>query len=148
VSRDFIAKFQWVFGVAFGFKLCLIKDSRTAAMTFKLLTLLVCTAVSVFDVAAAFRAGVAVRNVTPDPLLPVSGGVGPSHPVTRKESELTVRARIRAGQPEGRDRQRGFSWLPRVARQPGASRGQRHSSRKHFDWGNSYPKRAGLLRIP
>jgi len=25
-----------------------------------------------------------IRNVTPDPLLPVSGGVGPSKPVTRK----------------------------------------------------------------
>src|SRR5882672_3732834 len=44
--------------------------------------------------AADFRAGIAVRNVTPDPLLPVSGGVGPSHPVTRKEGELTVRALV------------------------------------------------------
>src|SRR2546422_463101 len=41
---------------------------------------------------AAFRAGVAVRSVTPDPLLPVSGGVGPSNPVTRKAGDLTVRA--------------------------------------------------------
>ena len=45
---------------------------------------------------AEFRAGIAVRNVTPDPLLPVSGGVGPSHPVTRKEGELTVRALVLA----------------------------------------------------
>src|SRR5947207_15265735 len=49
-------------------------------------------AVSWIAAAAEFRAGIAVRNVTPDPLLPVSGGVGPSHPVTRKEGELTVRA--------------------------------------------------------
>jgi hypothetical protein len=42
--------------------------------------------------AAEFRAGIAVRVVTPDPLLPVSGGVGPSHPVSRKEGDLTVRA--------------------------------------------------------
>ena len=42
--------------------------------------------------AAEFRASVAVRVVTPDPLLPVSGGVGPSHPVTKKEGDLTVRA--------------------------------------------------------
>ncbi len=41
---------------------------------------------------AEFRAGIAVRNVTPDPLLPVSGGVGPSHPVSKKEGDLTVRA--------------------------------------------------------
>jgi hypothetical protein len=43
---------------------------------------------------AEFRAGIAVRNVTPDPLLPVSGGVGPSHAATRKEGELTVRALV------------------------------------------------------
>jgi hypothetical protein len=43
---------------------------------------------------AEFRAGIGVRNVTPAPLLPVSGGVGPSHPATRKEGELTVRALV------------------------------------------------------
>src|ERR1051325_3471595 len=42
--------------------------------------------------AVDFRAGIAMRVVTPDPLLPVSGGVGPSHPVSRKEGDLTVRA--------------------------------------------------------
>ena len=41
---------------------------------------------------AGFRAGIAVRNVTPDPLLPVSGGVGPSKRTSRKLGELTVRA--------------------------------------------------------
>src|SRR5919109_319814 len=45
---------------------------------------------------AEFRAGVAVRVVTPDPLLPVSGGVGPSHPVNKKEGDLTVRALVLA----------------------------------------------------
>ncbi len=41
-----------------------------------------------------FRAGIALRNVTPDPLLPVSGGVGPSKPTTKKEGELQVRALV------------------------------------------------------
>jgi hypothetical protein len=50
--------------------------------------------VSVLNAAAEFRAAIAVRNVTPDPLLPVSGGVGPSRPVTRKEGDLTVRALV------------------------------------------------------
>jgi hypothetical protein len=45
---------------------------------------------------AEFRAGIAVRVVTPDPLLPVSGGVGPSSPVNRKEGDLTVRALVLA----------------------------------------------------
>jgi hypothetical protein len=44
--------------------------------------------------AGDFRAGIAVRVATPDPLLPVSGGVGPSHPVTQKEGDLTVRALV------------------------------------------------------
>lgn len=43
---------------------------------------------------AEFRAGIAVGVVTPDPLLPVSGGVGPSRPVSRKEGDLTVRALV------------------------------------------------------
>jgi hypothetical protein len=50
--------------------------------------------VCAFPALAEFRAGIAVRNVTPDPLLPVSGGVGPSHAATRKEGELTVRALV------------------------------------------------------
>lgn len=43
-------------------------------------------------VSAEFKAGIAVRIVTPDPLLPVSGGIGPSSPVKEKKGELTVRA--------------------------------------------------------
>lgn len=60
----------------------------------KFLALCFCFALFVSDVSAAFRAGIAVRNVTPDPLLPVSGGVGPSKAATRKEGELTVRALV------------------------------------------------------
>lgn len=58
-----------------------------------ILALLLCLACSVMA-DPAFRAGAAMRIVTPDPLLPVSGGVGPSHPVSRKEGELTVRALV------------------------------------------------------
>src|SRR5437588_11694452 len=58
----------------------------------KLLILFIYLVVPIFEATAAFRAGIAVRNVTPDPLLPVSGGVGPSHRTTKKEGELTVRA--------------------------------------------------------
>ncbi len=45
-------------------------------------------------VSAEFRAGIAIRNVTPAPLLPVSGGVGPSKPTIKKFGELTVRALV------------------------------------------------------
>jgi len=44
--------------------------------------------------ADGFRAGIAVRIVTPDPLLPVSGGVGPGHRTTKKQGDLTVRAMV------------------------------------------------------
>ncbi len=43
---------------------------------------------------AAFRAGIATRQVTPDPLLPVSGGIGPGNPVKEKQGELSVRALV------------------------------------------------------
>src|SRR5262249_22827647 len=43
---------------------------------------------------AELRVGIASRIVTPDPLLPVTGGVGGSNPVTRKEGDLEVRALV------------------------------------------------------
>lgn len=45
---------------------------------------------------AEFRVGTALRVVTPDPLLPVSGGVGVPEPATRKEGDLTARAVVLA----------------------------------------------------
>ena len=41
--------------------------------------------------AGDFRAGAAMRIITPDPLLPVSGGMGEPHPVTAKTADLTTR---------------------------------------------------------
>src|SRR5438552_16174471 len=64
------------------------------AMKSKLVFLLLFVFTLAFNCGAEFRAGIAFRNVTPDPLLPVSGGVGPSHKVTRKEGELNVRALV------------------------------------------------------
>ncbi len=44
--------------------------------------------------AGEFRAAIAVRCVTPEPLLPVSGGVGPSSPTTKRMGDLTVRTLV------------------------------------------------------
>jgi hypothetical protein len=63
-------------------------------MNSKLLALLLLLVVSHVNALAGLRAGIAVRKVNPDPLLPVSGGVGPSHPVNRREGDLTVRALV------------------------------------------------------
>lgn len=41
---------------------------------------------------AEFQVGTAMRVITPDPLLPVSGGVGIPKPATEKKGELTARA--------------------------------------------------------
>ncbi len=60
----------------------------------KALLLFLCFVVGICDAAAEFRAAIAVRVVTPDPLLPVIGGVGTGKPVTSKEGELTVRALV------------------------------------------------------
>ncbi|HWE36294.1 MAG TPA: hypothetical protein VG406_06950, partial [Isosphaeraceae bacterium] len=41
---------------------------------------------------AEIQVGAATRVITPDPLLPVSGGMGPTKPTTEKRGELTARA--------------------------------------------------------
>lgn len=45
-----------------------------------------------WDAHGEFWVGAAKQIITPDPLLPVSGGMGPTTPATRKLDELTVRA--------------------------------------------------------
>ena len=40
-----------------------------------------------------------MRVITPDPLLPVSGGLGPTAPATEKRGELTVRAFVDSAVP-------------------------------------------------
>ena len=58
--------------------------------------LLLLTIVALNSTAAEFRAGIAVRVVTPEPLLPVSGGMGPARPASLKNGDLTVRALVLA----------------------------------------------------
>src|SRR5262245_31873173 len=43
---------------------------------------------------AEFKVGVGRSIITPDPLLPVSGGVGPGKPAKAKQGELTARAMV------------------------------------------------------
>jgi hypothetical protein len=44
--------------------------------------------------AQVIQAGAVCKNITPEPLLPVSGGVGLPNPVTVKHGELTARALV------------------------------------------------------
>ena len=59
-----------------------------------LLLLSHCTAAFVGSIAAAndFQVGTGRRVITPDPLLPVSGGLGPTAPAREKQGELMARA--------------------------------------------------------
>lgn len=43
---------------------------------------------------AEIEVGTALRVITPDPLLPVSGGMGPTSPAREKRGELTARAMV------------------------------------------------------
>jgi len=54
--------------------------------------LLLCSFASIAQ--AELKVGVGKAIITPDPLLPVSGGVGPSYPTTGKQGDLTARAMV------------------------------------------------------
>lgn len=63
-------------------------------MTIRILCVAVAVVGFTITASAAFQAGVAVRDVTPDPLLPVSGGASPTSPATVQKGDLTVRALV------------------------------------------------------
>ena len=65
---------------------------RLASLTHVLRLLFIGTLSLAALCAQDFRSAIAIRVVTPDPLLPVSGGIGASHPTSRKLGDLTVRA--------------------------------------------------------
>ena len=80
-----------------GILVCSASRSPESFLFMKTIRFIILIAVALCQVALAhaeFRAGIAVRVVTPEPLLPVSGGVGPSNPVTQRKGDLTVRALV------------------------------------------------------
>jgi hypothetical protein len=59
------------------------------------ITVVTCSLVPLASLARAeFKVGVGRTIITPDPLLPVSGGVGPGRAATAKQGELTARAMV------------------------------------------------------
>jgi hypothetical protein len=63
-------------------------------MKTRVILFVLCLVFAHHDAWAGLRGAIAVRKVNPDPLLPLSGGVGPSHPASRREGDLTVRALV------------------------------------------------------
>lgn len=55
---------------------------------------IICMICAYYVSGQSFKAGAAVRTITPDPLLPVSGGVGTPNPVKEKKGDLFVRAMV------------------------------------------------------
>lgn len=51
-----------------------------------------CLSIGLSTASADFRVGIASRIITPDPLLPISGGMGPTQAATSKRGELLARA--------------------------------------------------------
>ncbi|WP_209331431.1 hypothetical protein [Lunatimonas salinarum] len=64
---------------------------------YALITLLfvsICSAYPISTYAQGLKVGTALRIITPDPLLPVSGGVGTPKPATEKKGDLFARAAV------------------------------------------------------
>lgn len=59
-----------------------------------LLSILILTVITFPSVAQELKAGAALRSITPDPLLPVSGGVGVPKNAVEKKGDLFVRAMV------------------------------------------------------
>lgn len=57
---------------------------------------LLAVASAVLSASGQWQAGAAVRLITPEPLLPVSGGIGTPQPATQKRGDLFVRAMVLA----------------------------------------------------
>jgi len=64
-------------------------------MSFSKISLLITVfCISITVQAQDFKAATSLRKITPDPLLPVSGGMGTPNPVTKKEGELFARVLV------------------------------------------------------
>lgn len=63
-------------------------------LRYRLLSLIVVVCLVPSFARAELKVGVGKTIITPDPLLPVSGGIGPSAPTTGKLGELTARAMV------------------------------------------------------
>jgi hypothetical protein len=73
---------------------CPLSIPETSPVLQRILFLCVCSGAALAQrpARADFQVGAAVRVITPDPLLPVSGGLGPPKPTREKRGELTARA--------------------------------------------------------
>ena len=108
-----------------------------------------CCALTLVHAQPAFQAGAAKRIITPDPLLPISGGMGIPTQATSRQGELTVRV-LAFRTPTETVAVVGLDLLgfPSVLGDPRACPGPPSGARQDPHRGNPHPQRAGLLRLP
>src|SRR5687768_12491528 len=71
-----------------------MQQRNSLMVRLRLLVLFIITCSLTSFAHAELKVGVGKAIITPDPLLPVSGGIGPSRPTTAKKGELTARAMV------------------------------------------------------
>ena len=91
----------------------------------------VSTLLPVCTARAEIQVGAAMRVITPDPLLPVSGGMGIPKPAKEKQGELTARAIVfRKGEVSVAVVSLDLLGLSLGAGRPGARQGEPHPGRR------------------
>jgi len=94
----------------------------------------------------SFEAGAAMRIITPDPLLPISGGMGIPSSAKSKQGELTARALVfRSGSETVAVVERRSARLPVRTRRSRPRSGAAPRARKHSHRCDTHPQRTGLL---
>ena len=118
-------------------------------LRYRLLTLLILTCSFTSLAHAELKVGVGKAIITPDPLLPVSGGVGPGSPATGKQGELTARAMVfQQGETKVADRATRPARVPLRPLRPRSQAGAAHPGRQHPHRLDPHAQRPGLLRLP
>ena len=69
-----------------------VPPTRESPIVIRIVLVVCVLAGTISEVKAELQVGAAVRIITPDPLLPVSGGMGMPKPAKEKRGELTARA--------------------------------------------------------
>ena len=98
---------------------------------------------------AEIQVGAAVRVITPDPLLPVSGGMGTPRPAQEKRGELTARAIVfRKGDVSVAVVALDLLGFPSVLGDRVRAQGEPHPGGEHPDRRDAHAQRSRLLRLP
>ena len=107
-----------------------------------------CTVAPLVSAHAEIQVGAAMRTITPDPLLPVSGGMGTPKPAKEKRGELTARAIVfRKGDVSVAVVALDLLGFPSVLGDRVRAKVQPHPGAEHPDRLDPHAQRPRLLRL-